>query len=557
MKSKQKVNNELIKAYKHLWELMNNKEKTGFIFLVFLVVFRCFSIIAITQVLACLVNEISGIEGNIFGFKLPSNWNVIQIIIFTHILLIVIWCITAVIGHLIRVFAVNISCKVNKRILEILTKHRENLDFKMTNGEAIFIANSASESVIFLIKDLLLKIMLPIGGCLIALIYIAKINVFSFIVFTFCFLFIIISSFIRLKFESKYQKKIEKSKSKINNINLNGVENLPLIVMSDSKDAEMAKLQVHNNEYKINSIKDTRMRMKYWFVAYFIQYVLIGLGLITCVIQRGANIENIANIVALVSYSQQLCSPLENVGVELGQLQSRAIQFNRLELLKPQTKIKNGGNLVKILDLDSICIDKIDLNNIEIKIGSFNKSYQKISFIKNQLTVISGDSGKGKTILLGALLGLKTYKYGEIKINDCVVINSLSDCKNKVSYISQNAMIFDRTITENIAYPNDKLTDRMMYYVKKLNLQHLIKRDTEDINVIKSLSGGEQKRISIARGMSKVADVYIFDEPTNDLDNENVETIIQEITKLKENAIVIVVSHDKRVVCIADKIIDL
>ena len=88
-------------------------------------------------------------------------------------------------------------------------------------------------------------------------------------------------------------------------------------------------------------------------------------------------------------------------------------------------------------------------------------------------------------------------------------------------------------------------------------MQHLLKRDSEDVNVIKSISGGEQKRISIARGMSKEAEIYIFDEPTNDLDNENVKVIIQEIIKLKENAMVIVVSHDNRLVSVADKVVNL
>lgn len=557
MEEKNKKKYELITAYKGLWKIMLPKEKIGFVCCFFLVIFRCFALITITQVLSCLINEISGARGNIFGFLMPDHWTVIQTIIFAHIVLIVVWCITAVIGHIIRRFAINLSCKVNKEILSTIVKPRENLDFKMTNGEAVFIANSASESVTFLITDILLKIMLPIGACIIALIYIAQINIFSFLVFLCCFIFIIISSLVRLKFQSRYQKKIEQAKSKINNINLNSIENIALINLLNSKNTEMNKLNTYNQEYKLNSIKDTKMRMKYWIFAYCIQYALIGLGIITCVLQQGATVANIASIVALVSYSQQLCSPLENVGVELGQLQTKAIQFNRIDLLKP--KAEELDNCAPALQncLGTTSLNKITMKNIEVKISDFNKKYQDISFFKNQLTVVCGDSGKGKSILIGALLGIKNYKKGKIEINDKIAITSLSEYKEKVSYISQNAMIFDRSIIENIAYPDNELTKRMIYYIKQLKLQHLLKRDSEDVNVIKSISGGEQKRISIARGMSKEAEIYIFDEPTNDLDNENVKVIIQEIIKLKENAMVIVVSHDNRLVSIADKVVNL
>ena len=70
------------------------------------------------------------------------------------------------------------------------------------------------------------------------------------------------------------------------------------------------------------------------------------------------------------------------------------------------------------------------------------------------------------------------------------------------------------------------------------------------------MSGGEKKRISIARGLLREAKIYIFDEPTNDLDNKNAQNVIKQINKLKKNAIVIVVSHDERVMKKADQLIE-
>lgn len=82
-------------------------------------------------------------------------------------------------------------------------------------------------------------------------------------------------------------------------------------------------------------------------------------------------------------------------------------------------------------------------------------------------------------------------------------------------------------------------------------------QDIDNINLEKVISGGERKRISFVRAASRKGDVYIFDEPTNDLDNENVNKVLATLRKLKKNHIVIIISHDKRVMSICDTIYDM
>ena len=74
-----------------------------------------------------------------------------------------------------------------------------------------------------------------------------------------------------------------------------------------------------------------------------------------------------------------------------------------------------------------------------------------------------------------------------------------------------------------------------------------------------TLSGGEIQRIKLVREMTRCRGkkdlLYIFDEPTNDLDSKNANYILEEIQSLKQNAIVIVVSHDDRVIDKADRLV--
>lgn len=555
MKKQKEFKHNMLTTYKSLWKIMSRKDKVLFCFLTFLVLFRCFAVISTTQILACLVDVFAGKTGHIWGIPLPEHWTPIQVVIFTHALIMFIWLFCDILVNFLRKYSISIACKVNEKVLNIINKPRENLDFNMTNGEAVFIANSVGESVFYLIKDFWLKILVPIFSCIVSLIFIAQIDLVSFAIFFACFVFIFTSSLVRLKFESKHQNNIEKAKSKINNLYLNNIENISLITMLNSQEVEKEYLKKFNDDYRKQWAKVTNLATKYWTVAYLIQYVLIASGIIVCMLRQGMDVANLSNIVALVSYSAQLCTPLENIGIELGQLQIKAVQFNRIHLLVGkdlQAEELIAKNLSKAEK-----IEKIEIENLKVSVGNFEKVYDNIKFETNSINVISGDSGSGKSILIGTMLGLRTHDEGDIVINGKYRQSSLYPCKERISLISQNAMIFDRPIVDNIAYPENKLNRRMKKYVKIFNLEHLLERNRDDLNVMKTLSGGEQKRIGLVRGMSKKADVYIFDEPSNDLDNENVDLVIREIQKLKEKAMIIVISHDKRLMNVADNLIKI
>ena len=72
---------------------------------------------------------------------------------------------------------------------------------------------------------------------------------------------------------------------------------------------------------------------------------------------------------------------------------------------------------------------------------------------------------------------------------------------------------------------------------------------------ISTLSGGEKRRLQLLSVLITNPNILFLDEPTNDLDAENVNVFISKIEKIKENAVVIIISHDKRIVGIADKVI--
>lgn len=564
MKKKQKGEISLFKAYSMLWKIMNTKEKVYYILLTMLMIAKAFSALIVAQVLACVVARIEGNTGHIFGIELPLAWSTIQVVIFCYILVTATFIFSAVITNILKKFAVDLSCKVNTLVLDHLTLPRKNLDFHMTHGEALFIAKTAGDSVICLINDMWLHVLVPILSCIVALIYIAQIDILCFLIFFVCFALIITASIIRLKLESRHGENIEHSRSRINNLYLNDIVNLPLITMLKSRSHEKRILDRENNRYKKHWHKLTDMTLWYWVISYIIEYVFVALGVIICILRTGTDPINVENIVVLISYSSQLCSPLESVGVQLGHLEHYAVQFTRLHLLNTTEsnllydktmKLENDEEYFRLPK--SVAIQNIKMQNMKISMGSFDKEYPNIEFKGNSITVLTGESGKGKTSLVSALLGLKFYDRGDIIINDEYHIKSLYGNSHDVSFVMQDPMIFDRSITDNVAYPEHKLTDTARQFVDTFEFSALVDRETVDGDTITSLSGGEQKRIALIRGLSRPASVYIFDEPTNDLDNDNVTKIIDEIKKLRANSIVIIISHDPRIIDIADNIINI
>ena len=126
----------------------------------------------------------------------------------------------------------------------------------------------------------------------------------------------------------------------------------------------------------------------------------------------------------------------------------------------------------------------------------------------------------------------------------------------RVSISFQGENFFDRSVKTNIMYPETKLNDKAQELIEIFDLEEIINREKDKTDNFKDiLSGGEKKRISIIRCISKNAEIYILDEPTNELDEKNVKKTISQIKKMKKNALVIVISHDKRLIDCAENIV--
>jgi subfamily B ATP-binding cassette protein MsbA len=196
--------------------------------------------------------------------------------------------------------------------------------------------------------------------------------------------------------------------------------------------------------------------------------------------------------------------------------------------------------------------EKKVLNNLNLKIDK----RESIAFV--------GESGSGKTTILNVLSGLIPLSEGEFLVDgEDSGKYDLRTLQRRIGYITQEPVIFNATVFENISFWSEKTPENIARFEAAANSASLdsflegleLKMDTMLGNNGINLSGGQRQRISIARELFKEIDILIMDEATSALDSETEKTIQESIEALKGKYTIIAVAHRLSTIKSADKIL--
>ncbi len=170
-----------------------------------------------------------------------------------------------------------------------------------------------------------------------------------------------------------------------------------------------------------------------------------------------------------------------------------------------------------------------------------------------KITVIIGQSGGGKSVLLKHIIGLIRPDSGQIIIDGIDITNlndkKLNEIRKKFGMLFQDAALFDSmTVGENVAFPLNEHT--------RLSRKEVNKTVNEKLNLVglenvthkmpSELSGGMRKRVGLARAIALDPKIVLFDEPTTGLDpimRESVDELIVS-TQKRTKATFVIISHD-------------
>ena len=197
-----------------------------------------------------------------------------------------------------------------------------------------------------------------------------------------------------------------------------------------------------------------------------------------------------------------------------------------------------------------------------IEIRDMHKSFGKnhvlrgfnLTLHRGENVVVLGRSGCGKSVLIKCIVGLIPYDRGSLKVFGKEVsemsIRELDEVRAKIGFVFQSSALYDSmTVGENLAFPLQRtkkelswgeIKDRVFHYLEQVGLP-------EKLNTMPSeLSGGQRKRIGVARTIITEPACLLYDEPTTGLDPQTTREISELILHLRDNLKItgMVVTHD-------------
>ncbi|MDO4225306.1 MAG: ABC transporter ATP-binding protein, partial [Bergeyella zoohelcum] len=198
-------------------------------------------------------------------------------------------------------------------------------------------------------------------------------------------------------------------------------------------------------------------------------------------------------------------------------------------------------------------IDGIKVKNLNITFGNtpILKNINMDIPSKNSVAFV-GESGAGKTTLANVICGLQIPHGGEILVdNQSVYTTNLSTYRGKIGYITQEPVIFNDTLFNNVTFWEEKTPETLGKFYKVMNMVSLgsfvenleQKEDSSLGNNGVLISGGQKQRISIARELYKDVELLIMDEATSALDSETEKHIKDNIDILHGKFTMVIIAH--------------
>ena len=369
------------------------------------------------------------------------------------------------------------------------------------------------------------------------------------------YMLIFIITNILLKFLYKIKEKILNSEELLNHYLVRGFMEMLIFRMSKQFPNEIKKT---NNAKE--SIVSAKVKMNMIHEAFFTIFALLVAMLDIGILFYAWKTQNltVGSVVALIALIENAYTPIAIFNVLYVQYKLDKASYKRFEEflgLKDDDQLRNGNAI------------NADVGEIAIKNLSFQYGERKIiddlslSIKKGEKIAFVGESGSGKSTLIKILLGLLKYNQGKVRLGDMelsgICLNNLYD---RVSYLSQDAPVFDGTIKENLVFEKKVSEEQMQGALSEVQLSHLVENLAEGLNTEigekgTCLSGGEKQRLALARLWFEDSELVILDEATSAMDNLTEENVMKSVMQKMKDKTVIAIAHRLNSIAGFDRII--
>ena len=189
------------------------------------------------------------------------------------------------------------------------------------------------------------------------------------------------------------------------------------------------------------------------------------------------------------------------------------------------------------------------LDNVNLKIDS------------GEIFAFIGHNGAGKTTMIKSIVGILDFEEGDILINNESIeeINSQT-LKENISYVDQETFLFKETLYHNVTLLNPSYQqEEVIKACKQAQIHDFIMSLPQGYQTIydENISGGQKQRIWLARAFLRKTPILLLDEPTSRIDSLNEAALLESLKQIKDEKLIIIVSHRKSSLALCDEIIEI
>ncbi|MWQ49339.1 heme ABC transporter ATP-binding protein/permease CydC [Glaesserella parasuis] len=255
----------------------------------------------------------------------------------------------------------------------------------------------------------------------------------------------------------------------------------------------------------------------------------------------------IALVVFCVLASLEILMPIGMAFLHLGQVIEAAERISEITAQQPTVQF-NGTAQWKQTEANQ---PLISFNQVSF---SYSPEHEQvlnhISFEikKGERIAILGKTGSGKSTIFQLLTRNYDPTSGEILLNGCNIKDyPEKTLRQQIAVLSQRVHIFSNTLRENLRFGNPQATDEALSEVlAKVNLSYLLEEQGLDLWLGEGgrpLSGGEQRRLGLARLLLSSADILLLDEATEGLDRDTEQQILKQILSHTQGKTLLMITH--------------
>ncbi len=273
-------------------------------------------------------------------------------------------------------------------------------------------------------------------------------------------------------------------------------------------------------------------------------------------------IESFGVIAEFIIYVNMLTWPVAVVGWVTSIVQQAEASQKRInEFLEVVPEVQNHTDTITAIE------GTIAFNNVSLTYDDTNiTALKNINFTieKGKTLAILGRTGSGKSTIANLIARLYDVSEGEILIDNKPIKNiNLTNLRNSIGFVPQEAFLFSDTIKNSIKFGNEKAIEKIIKEAAKN--AHIHQNIEEFTNAYETfigergvtLSGGQKQRISIARAIIKKPQILIFDDCLSAVDTETEEIILNNLQTISKDKTTIIISHRVSSIKNADFIIVL